>query len=70
MEAGDTNQGLSKSQKRKAKKKQQDKGAASELESAADSLEPSIVEVVDDEDVKQDDDGQVEGFGGKVISES
>jgi hypothetical protein len=68
METGDTNQGLSKSQKRKAKKKQQDKGAAFELESAADSLEPSIVEVVEDEDVKQDDDGQVEGLGGKAIS--
>jgi hypothetical protein len=35
MEAGDSNQGLSKSQKRKAKKKQQEKGAAYELESAA-----------------------------------
>ena len=74
MEGVETNQGLSKSQKRKAKKRQQDTGALSELDSATASLDPpstsSIAEVVEDEEVKQDDDEQVEGLGGKEVSES
>ena len=66
MEASDSNQGLSKSQKRKAKKKQQEIGAV-----ASDSAASSNAEVVvEEEEVKHVEGGQGDGIGRETVSES